>query len=58
VSGATGAFGIATFQSTHAVLKAESLLKGAGLAGVRLVPVANDLQGIFVEAPGGWVPFP
>jgi hypothetical protein len=87
VSGATGAFGIATFQSTHAVLKAESLLKGAGLAGVRLVPVPsqvssdcgvtvrfaaadaaravellrpleNDLQGIFVEGAGGWVPFP
>lgn len=82
-----GTFGIATFQSTHAVLKAENILKGAGLASVRLVPVpsqvssdcgvtvrfaaadaaravellrplANDLQGIFVEGPGGWVPFP
>ena len=87
MSGAPGAFGIATFHSTHAVLKAEQLLKEAGLAGVRLVPVpsqvssdcgvtvrfaaadaaraaellrplADDLQGLYVEAPGGWVPFP
>ena len=82
-----GAFAVATFHSTHAVLKAEKLLKDAGLAGVRLVPVpsqvssdcgvtvrfaaadaaraagllrplADDLQGLYVEAPGGWVPFP
>jgi hypothetical protein len=87
VSGAPGAFGIATFQSTHAVLKAEQLLKDGGIAGVRLVPVpsqvssdcgvtvrfaaadvaraaellrplADDLQGIFVERDGGWSPFP
>jgi hypothetical protein len=86
VSAAAAAFGIATFHSTHAVLKAEKLLKGAGVAGVRLVPVpsqvssdcgvtvrfaaaetpraaellrplADDLQGIFVEGEGGWVPF-
>jgi hypothetical protein len=86
VSGET-AFAVATFHSTHAVLKAEKLLKDAGLAGVRLVPVpsqvssdcgvtvrfaaadaaraaellrqlADDLQGLYVEAPGGWVPFP
>ena len=82
-----GAFAIATFHSTHSVLKAEKLLKEAGLEGVRLVPVpsqvssdcgvtvrfaatdvaraaevlrqlADDLQGIFVESAGGWVPFP
>jgi len=81
------AFAVATFHSTHAVLKAEKILKDAGLAGVRLVPVpsqvssdcgvtvrfaaadaaraaallrplADDLQGLYVEAPGGWVPFP
>jgi len=86
VSGAPGTFGIATFQSTHAVLKAEQLLKNGEIAGVRLVPVpsqvssdcgvtvrfaaadaaraaellrplADDLQGIFVESAGGWVPF-
>jgi len=86
VSAETGAFGIATFHSTHAVLKAEKLLKADGIAGVRLVPVpsqvssdcgvtvrfpaaaaaraaellrplADDLQGIFVEGGGGWVPF-
>jgi hypothetical protein len=79
-------FGIATFHSTHSVLKAEKLLKEAGLEGVRLVPVPiqvssdcgvtvrfaaadaaraagalraleDDLQGIFVESSGGWVPF-
>jgi hypothetical protein len=82
-----GAFAVATFHSTHAVLKAEKILKDAGLAGVRLVPVpsqvssdcgvtvrfaaadaaraaellrslADDIQGLYVEAPGGWVPFP
>jgi hypothetical protein len=81
------AFAVATFHSTHAVLKAEKILKDAGLSGVRLVPVpsqvssdcgvtvrfaaadaaraaelllplADDLQGLYVEAPGGWVPFP
>lgn len=87
MSGAGGAFAIATFHSTHAVLKAEKILKGAGLEGVRLVPVpsqvssdcgvtvrfaaadaaraaqllqplADDLQGVYVEGAGGWVPFP
>jgi hypothetical protein len=86
VRGGPGAFGIATFHSTHAVLKAEQLLKNGGLAGVRLVPVpsqissdcgvtvrfaaadaaraaellqplADDLQGLFVESAGGWIPF-
>lgn len=83
-----GPFAVATFHSTHAVLKAEKILKDAGLAGVRLVPVpsrlssdcgvtvrfaasdiaraaellrplADSLQGLYVEDPGvGWVPFP
>ena len=86
MSGAT-AFGIATFHSTHSVLKAEQILKGGGLEDVRLVPVpsqvssdcgvtvrflardaaraaqllqalSDDLQGVFVEAEGGWRPFP
>jgi hypothetical protein len=39
-----GAFAIATFQSTHSVLKAEKLLKGAGLEGVRLVPVPSQVS--------------
>jgi hypothetical protein len=81
-----GAFAIATFHSTHMVLKAEKMLKEAGFAGVRLVPVPSqvssdcgvtvrfaaadiaraaellrsledDLQGIFIESSGGWVPF-
>ena len=39
-----GAFAIATFQSTHAVLKAEKILKEAGLAGVRLVPVPSQVS--------------
>jgi len=86
VSAGPGAFAIATFHSTHSVLKAEKILKEAKLGGVRLVPVpsqvssdcgvtvrfaaadapraadllrplASDLQGIFVEGAGGWVPF-
>jgi hypothetical protein len=86
LSGETGAFAIATFHSTHMVLKAEKLLKEAGFAGVRLVPVPSqvssdcgvtvrfaaadaaratellrpfeeDLQGLFVESSGGWVPY-
>ena len=84
---AEAAFAVATFHSTHAVLKAEKILRDAGLAGVRLIPVpsqvssdcgvtvrfaaadaaraaqllrplADDLQGLYVEAPEGWVPFP
>ena len=39
-----GAFGIATFHSTHSVLKAEKTLKGAGLANVRLVPVPSQVS--------------
>jgi len=87
VSTVPGAFAIATFHSTHLVLKAEKILKEAGIGGVRLVPVpsqvssdcgvtvrfaaaeiaraaellrplADDLQGIFVERDGGWSPFP
>jgi hypothetical protein len=83
VSAGTGSFAIATFHSTHSVLRAEKILKQAGLEGVRLVPVpsqvssdcgvtvrfaaadaaraaellgplADDLQGIFVESGGGW----
>lgn len=86
MSGGAGTFAVATFHSTHSVLKAEKILKDAGLEGVRLVPVpsqvssdcgvtvrfaaadaaraaevlrplADDLQGIFVESAGGWRPF-
>ena len=85
MNAATGGFGIATFHSTHSVIKAEKTLKDAGLEGVRLVPVpsqvssdcgvtvrfaaadaaraagllqqlGDDLQGIFVERDGAWVP--
>jgi hypothetical protein len=44
VSVEPGAFAIATFHSTHMVLKAEKLLKGAGFAGVRLVPVPSQVS--------------
>ena len=44
MSGPAGAFAIATFHSTHMVLKAEKLLKAAGLAGVRLVPVPSQVS--------------
>jgi hypothetical protein len=44
VSGVSGAFGIATFHSTHSVLKAEKLLKQAGIDGVRLVPVPSQVS--------------
>ena len=86
MSAGTGAFAIATFHSTHSVLKAEKILKEAKVEGVRLVPVPSqvssdcgvtvrfaatevaraagllhalddDLQGVFVESGGGWVPF-
>ena len=86
MSPGSGRFAIATFHSTHSVLKAEKILKAAGLQGVRLVPVpsqvssdcgvtvrftagdaaraaellrplADDLQGLFVESGGGWVAF-
>ena len=39
-----GAFAIATFHSTHMVLKAEKLLKEAGVEGVRLVPVPSQVS--------------
>ncbi|MHB8834528.1 MAG: DUF3343 domain-containing protein [Candidatus Methylomirabilia bacterium] len=39
-----GAFAIAAFHSTHMVLKAEKLLKEAGLQGVRLVPVPSQVS--------------
>ena len=39
-----GAFAIATFHSTHMVLKAEKLLKEARVAGVRLVPVPSQVS--------------
>ncbi len=44
MSAAPGAFAIATFHSTHMVLKAEKILKEAGLEGVRLVPVPSQVS--------------
>jgi len=44
LSPAPGAFAIATFHSTHLVLKAEKLLKEAGVEGVRLVPVPSQVS--------------
>jgi hypothetical protein len=44
MSGAAGAFAIATFHSTHLVLKAEQILKAAGVDGVRLVPVPSQIS--------------
>ena len=44
MSAAAGPFAIATFHSTHSVLKAEKLLKEAGFAGVRLVPVPSQVS--------------
>jgi hypothetical protein len=44
VTAPAGPFAIATFHSTHAVLKAEQLLIQAGLAGVRLVPVPSQVS--------------
>ena len=41
---AAGEFAIATFQSTHAVLRAEKTLIAAGLAQVRLVPVPSQVS--------------
>ena len=37
-------FGVATFHSTYSVLKAERLLKDAGLDKVRLVPVPSQVS--------------
>ena len=39
-----GTYAIATFHSTHMVLKAEKMLKAAGFAGVRLVPVPSQVS--------------
>jgi hypothetical protein len=53
-----GAFAIATFHSTHMVLKAEKLLKEAGVAGVRLVPVPSQVSsdcGVTVRFAAGEV---
>jgi hypothetical protein len=44
VSDGGGAFGIATFHATHSVLKAEKILKEAGLEQVRLVPVPSQVS--------------
>lgn len=41
---AEAGFAIATFQSTHAVLRAEKVLLTAGLAQVRLVPVPSQVS--------------
>ena len=83
--GEAAEFAVATFHSTHSVLKAEKLLKEGGLEKVRLIPVpsrissdcgvtvrflrsdldrarallqslAEDLEGLYVEASGGWEP--
>ena len=37
-------YGVATFHSTHSVIKAEKLLKEAGLESVRLVPVPSQVS--------------
>lgn len=44
MSAEQGAFAIATFHSTHMVIKAEQLLKEAGVEGVRLVPVPSQVS--------------
>jgi len=44
LSGAPETFAIATFHSTHMVLKAEKMLKAAGVEGVRLVPVPSQVS--------------
>jgi len=38
------AYGVVTFHSTYSVLKAEKLLKDAGLDGVRLIPVPSQIS--------------
>lgn len=40
----SGPFGVATFHGTHSVLKAEKILKEAGLEGVRLIPVPSQIS--------------
>ena len=44
MKGDNASFGVATFHSTHSVLKAEKILKGAGLEMVRLVPVPSQVS--------------
>jgi hypothetical protein len=44
MSAPAGEHAIATFHSTHAVLKAEKLLVQAGVPGVRLVPVPSQIS--------------
>ena len=39
-----GDFGVATFHSTHSVLKAEKLFKEAGFESVRLIPVPSQIS--------------
>lgn len=39
-----GPFAVATFHSTHSVLKAEKLLKEGGLDLVRLIPVPSQIS--------------
>ena len=44
MKGDIAAYGVATFHSTHSVIKAEKLLKDAGLESVRLVPVPSQVS--------------
>jgi hypothetical protein len=44
VRGGTEGYAVATFHSTHSVIKAEKLLKDAGLEAVRLVPVPSQVS--------------
>ena len=44
MSAVPGSFAIATFHSTHMVLKAEKLLKEAGLEGCGYVPVPSQVS--------------
>ena len=49
-----GPYAVATFHSTHSVLKAEKLLKEAGIQSVRLVPVPSQISsdcGVTVRFP-------
>ena len=44
MKGDMAAYGVATFHATHSVIKAEKLLKDAGLQAVRLVPVPSQIS--------------
>ena len=37
-------YGVATFHTTHSVLKAEKILKEAGLEDIRLIPVPSRIS--------------